>query len=92
MTTGRTATEGNAEPGRGRKRRQGNNSQHFFFVFFFGGGGVSPPNLVRLLVGEEAGEGLSQAADGLGFGLVVGLVPSQRLCEGVGQRLRFAAW
>lgn len=30
----------------------------------------------RLLVGEEAGEGLSEAADGLSFGLIVGHVSS----------------
>lgn len=32
--------------------------------------------VVVFLVGEEAGEGLPQAADGLGFGLVVRQAPS----------------
>ena len=43
------------------------------------------------LVGEETGEGLAQAADGLGLGLVVGGVPPQCLGEGVGQRLGLTA-
>lgn len=43
------------------------------------------------LVGEEAGEGLPQAADGLCLGLVVRGVPFQGLSEGVGERLGFAA-
>lgn len=37
------------------------------------------------LVGEEAGEGLPQAADGLCLGLVVRGVPFQGLSEGVGE-------
>lgn len=89
MTTSLNATEGKPGLGRGQKLHHGNNSQDFFFVFCF-----FPPKTWwagRLLVGEEAGKGLSEAADGLGFGLVVGQIPSQRLCEGVGQRLRFAA-
>lgn len=32
--------------------------------------------LERLLIGEEAGEGLSEAADGLSFGLIVGQASS----------------
>lgn len=44
------------------------------------------------LVGEEAGEGLSQGADGLGLGLVVGgAAPPQSLAEGVGQGLGLTA-
>lgn len=43
-----------------------------------------------MLVGEEAGEGLAEAADGLSLGLVISEVPSQRLREGVGQGLGFA--
>lgn len=44
---------------------------------------------MRVLVREEAGEGLPQAADGFGFGLVVCDVSPQRLTEGVGERLGF---
>lgn len=40
------------------------------------GNGQEELLLWRRLVGEEAGEGLSEAADGLGFGLVVGRVSS----------------
>lgn len=45
---------------------------------------------VRGLVGEQAGKGLAEAADGLGFGLVVHWVSSQCLREGVCKRLRLA--
>lgn len=51
----------------------------FSFLFFF----IEPDNWQgrgllggRVLVREEAGEGLSEAADGLGLGLVVGHISS----------------
>lgn len=44
---------------------------------------------VCVLVGEQAGEGLAEAADGFCFGLVVRDVSTQRLAEGVGERLGF---
>ena len=56
-------------------------------VVTHGGGGKGG----RRLVGEETGEGLAEAADGLRLGLVVGGVPSQRLGEGVGQGLGLTA-
>lgn len=53
-----------------------------------GGGGAG-----GVLVGEEAGEGLPEAADGLGLGLVLAGGAPQGLphAEGIGERLRFTA-
>lgn len=73
----RKEEEQEAEALRSKETPSQNNQSGFVFCVFSNLTTDRKRKLLKkTLVGEEAGEGLSEAADGLSFGLVVGHVSS----------------